>query len=196
MWQQRCLKTTISIMVVFSCGTANLAFSAPQTHIGASSYSISGQSSLILSAEMDAKGPLGDDGRRHPAKTKWDLQWRFKQTEINAQCGVDSVQVSLGITHIKPVWRDRTEASQALIDRWEVFEAALNTIQKHHVDLAMRAAYEIEETVLNVTPQKTCEELETMVGAIVRNIKEKYRALKTEYESSTNYGRRAGLSLM
>jgi predicted secreted Zn-dependent protease len=72
----------------------------------------------------------------------------------------------------------------------------LNDIHKQHVDLAMKAAYEIEETLLNVTPQKTCEELETMVGSIVRNIKEKYRVLKTEYESSTNYGRRAGLSLM
>lgn len=196
MWQQRCLKTTISIMLVFSCGIANLAFSAPQTHIGASSYSISGQSSLILSAEMDAKGPLGDDGRRHPAKTKWDLQWRFKQKEVNAQCVVDSVQVSLGITHTKPVWRDKSEASKTLIDRWEAFEGALKVIQKHQVDLAMMAASEVEEAVLGMTPQKTCEELETMVSAIVRNLKEKYRALKADYESSTNYGRRVGLSLM
>ena len=196
MWHQRNLNLTTSLIFVFSCGIANLAFSAPLVHIGESSYTILGQSSLILSAAMNAKGPLGEDGRRHPAKTKWDLQWRFKQKEINAQCGVDSVQVSLGITHIKPVWRDRNEASQALIERWEIFAGALNDIQKQHVDLAMKAAYKIEETVLNVTPQKTCEELETMVGSIVRNIKEKYRVLKTEYESSTNYGRRAGLSLM
>ena len=35
-----------------------------------------------------------------------------------------------------------------------------------------------------------------MIGAIVHNVKEKYRKLKADYEISTNYGRRAGLSLM
>ena len=109
---------------------------------------------------------------------------------------MDSVQVSLGITHTKPVWRDKSEASKTLIDRWEAFEGALKVIQKHQVDLAMMAASEVEEAVLGMTPQKTCEELETMVSAIVRNLKEKYRALKADYESSTNYGRRVGLSLM
>ena len=196
MRQIRSLRLTIFMICVISYGIVNLAFSAPLVHIGASSYSILGQSSLILSAEMDAKGPLGEDGKIHPAKTKWDLQWRFKQKEVNARCAVDSVQVSLGITHTKPVWRDKSEASQSLTDRWDAFENALRKIQKQHVDLAMEAAKEIEESVLSVTPQKTCEELETMVGAIVRNVKEKYRTLKADYESSTNYGRRVGLSLM
>ncbi|MDC1311402.1 DUF922 domain-containing Zn-dependent protease [Burkholderiales bacterium] len=196
MWQLPSLRLTRTVIFLISYGIVNFACSAPLVHIGASSYSILGQSSLILSAEMRAKGPLGDDGRRHPAKTKWDLQWRFKHKELSARCGVDSVQVSLGITHTKPVWRNKSDASQSLIDRWDKFERALLAIQRQHEDLAMRAAQEIEDSVLDVTPQKTCEELETMVGAIVRNLKEKYRALKIDYESSTDYGRRMGLSLM
>ena len=196
MWRRQSFNLIISVIFVMFYGSVNSVFSAPLVHIGASSYSILGQSSLILSAEMDSKGHFGEDARRHPAKTKWDLQWRFKQKEVNAQCVVDSVQVSLGITHTKPVWRDKSEASKTLIDRWEAFEGALKVIQKHQVDLAMMAASEVEEAVLGMTPQKTCEELETMVSAIVRNLKEKYRALKADYESSTNYGRRVGLSLM
>ena len=133
MWRRQSFNLIISVIFVMFYGSVNSVFSAPLVHIGASSYSILGQSSLILSAEMDSKGPFGEDGRRHPAKTKWDLQWRFKQKEVNAQCVVDSVQVSLGITHTKPVWRDKSEASKTLIDRWEAFEGALKVIQKHQV---------------------------------------------------------------
>jgi hypothetical protein len=35
---------------------SNLAIAAPLVHIGASSYTVNGQSSLILSSEMDLKG--------------------------------------------------------------------------------------------------------------------------------------------
>ena len=72
----------------------------------------------------------------------------------------------------------------------------MTQIQEYHVDIALQAATEIEARALKVTPQKSCEELEVMIGAIVHNVKEKYRKLKADYEVSTNYGRRAGLSLM
>ena len=185
-----------SILLVFCFGLFNPALSATSVHVGASSYSITGQSALILTAEMDSKGPVGQDGQRHPAKTKWDLQWRFKQKESNAECTVESIGISLGITHTKPVWRDQKPASLALIDRWASFENALIKIQEYHADLALQAASEIEERVLKVTPQKSCEELEVMIEAIVYNIKEKYRKLKADYEIRTNYGRRSGLNLM
>ncbi|MBT7997899.1 MAG: DUF922 domain-containing protein [Betaproteobacteria bacterium] len=174
----------------------NLAIAVPLVHIGASSYTVNGQSSLILSSEMDLKGPVGTDGNRHPAKTKWDLQWRFKHKEQNGQCGVESVQVSLGITHIKPVWRDKVGASESLVSRWLSFEEALSKIQNHHVDLAIEAATAIEDNVLDVVPQKSCADLNVVVEGIVRNIKEKYRTLKTDYEEATNFGRHNGLTLL
>ena len=196
MWQLTGFRIFTLILLVIYFGPVNPALSATSVHIGASSYSISGQSALILTAEMESKGPVGDDGKRHPAKTKWDLQWRFKQKESNAECIVESIGISLGITHTKPIWRDRSQASQALIDRWALFESALVKIQKYHADLALQAASEIEKRVLKVTPQKSCKELEVMIGAIVHNVKEKYRQRKADYEASTSYGRRSGLRLM
>jgi predicted secreted Zn-dependent protease len=196
MWRRSCFRIFTSIMLVISCGLGKSALSATSVHVGASSYSVSGQSALILSAEMESKGPVADDGLRHPAKTKWDLQWRFQQKESNVGCAIDSIGISLGITHTKPIWRDKNQASQLLLERWTLFENALTQIQEYHVDLALQAATEIEARALKVTPQKSCEELEVMIGAIVHNVKEKYRKLKADYEISTNYGRRAGLSLM
>jgi predicted secreted Zn-dependent protease len=76
------------------------------------------------------------------------------------------------------------------------FEEALSKIQNHHVDLAIEAATAIEDNVLDVVPQKSCADLNVVVEGIVRNIKEKYRTLKTDYEEATNFGRHNGLTLL
>ena len=42
-----------------------VAHGEPTTRIGASYYYVEGGSALVLTAQMDSKGPTGADGRHH-----------------------------------------------------------------------------------------------------------------------------------
>ena len=172
------------------------AVAAPAVHVGASSYSIKGKSALVLSAEIRKKGPVGEDGRRHPAKTKWDLQWKINYAEMEKQCSVESIGIIIGITHIRPIWRDLEAGSQSLVERWKLFQVALEKVEKFHTDLAVSAGHEIELAALSLEPQSTCEELEPLIENLVQDTKIKYQLQKTDYETQTDFGRKVGLSLM
>ena len=56
------------LLCIVAC--AGAAQAEPAARMGASYYYIEGGSALVLTAQMDNKGPIGVDGRKHPARTK------------------------------------------------------------------------------------------------------------------------------
>ena len=66
------MKTTFYCLLGLLAGAVT-AEAEPLSRIGASYYYIDGGSALVLMAQMDKKGPIGVDGRNHPARTKWEV---------------------------------------------------------------------------------------------------------------------------
>jgi len=187
---KKCALSGLASLVIGS------ALADPVVHGGSSSYSIRGQSAFVLGAEMSKKGPVGADGNRHPARTKWDYRVQLKTYDLGDSCTVESVQIFLGITHTRPIWRDEEKGVKTLRDRWASFMSSLEDVEKKHEEIARNAANEAEKIITDLPPQADCVALETLVDREARVVKDKYLQLKSQYEEDTDFGKTVGLSIM
>lgn len=175
---------------------AGVAHAEPSARIGASFYYIEGASALVLTAQMDNKGPTGPDGRRHPALTKWDVQWRFRHNMLGGVCKMEKVSVMVGVTSIRPRWRDEKEGAAQLRERWGELVKAVDRNVAFHKEQALEAGRKIEAALNNLEPTGDCEALTVAANKAALAILEEHKAVSRSYNQRTDYGRKDGLSLI
>ena len=173
-----------------------VAYAEPTTRIGESYYYIEGASALILTGQMDNKGPVGADGRHHPALTRWEVQWRFRHNMQGDVCKMEKILVMVGVTAIRPRWRGEKTGSAALRDRWNQLVDAVDIYQAYHKQQALDAGTSIENALNDLAPTKTCEALTDAANQAATGILEQYKKASTEYDRATDYGRKNGVSLI
>jgi len=187
------LRKTLLIALISLAGTVH---AEPTTRIGASYYYVDGGSALVLTGQMDAKGPEGADGRHHPAQTRWDVQWRFRHNMQGDVCKMEKVLVMVGVTSIRPRWRDEKDGAPALRQRWQKLVQAVDRYDDYHKQQALAAGQEIERAINELSPEKTCEALTDAANQGASKILEKYKSKSRAYDERTDYGRKNGVSLM
>jgi len=168
----------------------------PLARIHTSYYYIDGPSATVLAAQLDQKGPLGSDGRHHPGRTRWDIQWKLSPGQQGASCAMKEVVVAVGIAQTLPRWRGESKGAAALKARWREFSNALHRHLERHKQNAMKAAREIEAAVGSVKPASNCEDLEAAANAAAQAIVAKYQQLDEQYDRQTEHGRNEGATLL
>jgi len=175
---------------------AGVAHAEPTARIGQSYYYIEGSSALVLTAQMDNKGPADADGRHHPAYTKWSVHWRFRHNMHDGVCKMEKVSVLVGVTAIRPRWRDEKKGAAALQERWNRMIEAIDRNEAYHKQQAMEAGRQIEDALYNLKPTQTCEELTELANETAANILETHKRASYDYDQSTDYGRKNGVGLI
>ncbi len=168
----------------------------PTARIGASYYYIDGASALVLTAQMDNKGPTGPDGRHHPALIKWDVQWRFRHNMHGEVCQMEKVSVMVGVTSIRPRWRGEKEGVQSLRQRWNELIKAVDRNEAFHKDQAMEAGQKIEAALNSLEPTADCEALTIAANETASSILAEHKAVSREFNQTNDYGRKNGVSLI
>ena len=175
---------------------AGVAYAEPTTRIGASYYYVDGASALVLTAQMDNKGPTGADGRHHPALTKWDVQWRFRHNMAGSVCKMEKVSVMVGVTSVRPRWRGEKEGAAALRERWNLLLKAIDRNEAYHKQQALDAGRKIDDALNSLEPTKTCEALTDAANEAAKAILERHKKASRDYDESNDYGRKNGVSLI
>src|SRR5690349_14065459 len=93
------------------------AAAEPLTRVHTSYYYVSGASATVLAAQLDQKGPAGEDGKRYAARTRWDVQWKFNHEQQGETCAVKDVTVAVGIAQNLPKWSGEDKGPPALRKR-------------------------------------------------------------------------------
>lgn len=185
-------------LIIFSAlaVAAGAAWADPATRIGASYYYIDGGSALVLTAQMDKDGPTGDDGRHHPALTKWDVQWRYRHNMHGDVCKMEKVGVMIGVTTIRPRWRDEEQGAAALRERWKSMIEAIDRYEAYHKQQAIDAGRKIDDALNNMAPTENCEALTEAANELADSILAEHKRASQEYNETTDYGRKNGVSLI
>ncbi len=189
------MKAVVTLVLALAM-VAGAAHADPATRIGASYYYIDGASALILTAQMDSSGPTGDDGRHHPALTKWDVQWRFRHNMYGDVCKMEKIAVLVGVTTIRPRWRGEKQGSAALRARWKSMIEAIDRNEAFHKQQAINAGKKIEAALNEMAPTKTCEALTDAANEAAQGILAEHKNASREHNVTTDYGRRNGVSLI
>jgi len=189
------MKTTFYCLLgILAC--AGAARAEPLSQFGASYYYIDGGSALVLTAQMDKKGPVGIDGRNHPARTKWEVQWRFRHNMHDGVCKMEKVSVMVGVTSVKPRWRGETQGPASLRERWKTLIEAVDRDAAFHKQEALDAGSEIESALNALAPKETCEALTDEANRVAKEIQGAHQSVSREYDLRTDYGRKSGVSLI
>lgn len=187
---------TCSCFLLCIVACAGAAQAEPAARMGASYYYIEGGSALVLTAQMDNKGPIGVDGRKHPARTKWDVQWRFRHNMHDSVCKMEKVSVMVGVTAIRPRWREEAQGPASLRKRWKQLIVAVDRNQECHKEQALGAGKKIEQALNALTPKKTCAALTEAANAVAAEVLRIHQSLSRDYDLLTDYGRKNGVSLI
>jgi predicted secreted Zn-dependent protease len=159
-------------------------------------YYIEGRSAVVLSEQMNQKGPVGTDGERHPARTKWEVQWKFRHNMHEGVCKMEDVAVAVGLNTIRPRWREEKNGPAELRNRWKKLMQAVERNQAFHKEQAQRAGHEIELALRKLEPAKNCEALTAQANETASKLLDKYKAASDEHDRKTSYGRKDGASLI
>lgn len=172
------------------------ALAEPVTRLHTSYYYIDGSSATLLAGQIEQKGPPAADGRRRPALTKWNIQWKFRHVQEGVSCAMKDAAVLVGVAQTMPRWRGEAQGAGALKARWQKFLDAVKRHENGHKDNAIRAGAEIEAALLAVKPHSNCEDLARSANDAAEEIVRKYRKLDEDYDRDTGFGRTQGAALI
>lgn len=185
----------LAVLAVFTM--ASLPASAePVTRLHTSYYYIDGSSATLLAGQIEQKGPPAADGKRKPALTKWNIQWKFRHAQEGVSCAMKEAAVLVGVAQTLPRWRGEAQSAGALKARWLKFVEAVKRHEDRHKDHAVRAGAEIEAALLAVKPHSNCEDLARSANAAAEEIVRKFQKLDEDYDRDTGFGRTQGAALI
>ncbi len=108
-------------------------------------YDVLGDTAQALRAELDARGPVGRDGKRWDAVCNWDYWWSWPGTESG--CDLAAVSVTYRVQVTFPRWTPPAGASPDLMASWAAFVQALAEHELGHVDRAIAGVEWIAEAI-------------------------------------------------
>jgi predicted secreted Zn-dependent protease len=154
-------------------------------------YDVAGNSATALRQQMTAKGPL-DDGKRFDAHTDWYVKWNYRYRPTASGCEFTSMDVSLSGTILLPRWNHADDASNALVQKWDTYLAALRLHENGHYAQGANAAKAIEAFARSSHGSGDCAAMVSEFNDQARAIVDKYKAQDAAYDRATDHGRTQG----
>jgi predicted secreted Zn-dependent protease len=164
----------------------------PEISISKIYYTIEGNSTDAILADIHRKTPVRHNGKRHSARTDWHVSWQVWWHGSEGSCTISKVTTRLEVVYTLPRLKTGPAMSEDLVARWETFNTALFSHEQGHKDLAVRAAIEIENRISGMGTRESCNRLEGDANRIARDVIEQYGRMEEEYDRETNHGINTG----
>ena len=146
-------------------------------------YDIDGASAGQLRTQLDLLGPLGIDGYKGDATTRWYIHWDWPGYGTS-DCDLIQAQISYEIEVVLPRWKMPAKADPGLMGQWAAYMEALIEHEKGHVEYVVRHS----ANVLDAIKYADCETAEGEAHKILQAI----RVHDIEYDAATDHGKAQG----
>jgi len=158
-------------------------------------YVVEGGALAEVRREMNAKGPLGSDGRRYSGYTAWYVSWNYRYRKYTGGCAIASVTTTVRVTITLPQWRNEGGADSTERQHWARYLAALEQHEHGHRQNGIDAANEIDLTIAAMPPHGSCDALGAAANAAGTRIIKKYNQRDLDYDRDTRHGASQGARL-
>lgn len=144
----------IATMVASSASLANSA-SLNKTY---SYFSIGGSTLDEIQKELTKRGPhVESTGARHPGATRMEFNSRIGYQQTERGCRISSANVTVKANVILPRWRAQKNADADVRFVWATLASDIKRHEESHVSIAKTHARMLEDELLTIGRQKTCE---------------------------------------
>jgi predicted secreted Zn-dependent protease len=158
-------------------------------------YVVHGATARALRAELDAKGPLGETGRRGDGYTRWSISWTYGLDFAGGVCTASRINVDLSIHMILPRWEKASAPEPGLVALWNRYFAALRVHEDGHRDLAVSAAREVRRALARERGAADCEALKKRMNSKANSLLDRLRRDQAAYDRATDDGKKQGVRL-
>ena len=179
-----------SFLFPFTCAVA-----APAVNIQTSYYSVSGNDSNSLYQSLQQHGPIGENGNRFHAVTRWKANWSYAWREAANRCQLDKVEVSVDIEYLLPELKGLDTKPEKFRNDWNSYFLALFKHEQQHKDYAIQAATELEQELLAINSQQACLTLKNKMADTAQKVLDKYERKEREFDRVTDHGLKQGIKL-
>ena len=155
-------------------------------------YDIVGDSAKELRRQMDANGPLGEDGKRMDGYTHWNVAWTYGYMPAAGGCKFTELEITLTATITLPRWTPGDDTSRALVKKWQSFISALRVHEDGHYSHGRMAAEEIKSLGQSLRTSDDCSTMAKLFDDQVHSILEKYKVADVAYDADTKHGETQG----
>jgi predicted secreted Zn-dependent protease len=156
-------------------------------------FTIAGTTPRELSADIDAKGPIGENGLRSDGYTRWFIKWHFDLDSDARSCRASNIQVDLDIHMILPKWDPPRAADPALVTRWNRYLDALRLHEDGHRHRAEATAGDVRRALQRESGARDCDALTSRLNATANTLLAGLRAQQAAYDHDTDSGRKQGV---
>ena len=171
---------------------APAAHAEPELRLANIFYSVAGDTVERLWADVMARTPVAQDGRKFVAHTRWQVNWRFWWQSQGEHCDISKVNTQLDVTYTLPRLAPSSTMPDSVSDRWNRYYTALFEHEQGHKDLGLQAAQAIEQQIANMGPRNDCDQLERDANRIARTVIDEYSRIEKAYDLDTNHGLNTG----
>jgi predicted secreted Zn-dependent protease len=179
----------VAALTLFAAGAAR----ADRNDFSLEYFTITGDTSRELSAQIDQKGPLGDNGRRSDGYTRWFINWRFDLRTDAIGCSARNIVVDVEIRMTLPQWKPPRSADPALVARWNQYLTALRIHEDGQRCRAEAAAGDVRRALQRERGASDCRTVENRLNARANALLDELRARQDAYDRDTASGRKQGV---
>ncbi len=173
---------------LISISAATRLAAEPSISIDKNYYYISGMTEAEIRDDLIRNSPASKNGKKLAAYTTWFVTWSYITDISDGLCAISDAETDVKITFILPELEDTESIPDEVLQKWENFETALLHHENGHKSFGVKAAEEIEETIMNMAGRESCEQLDSAAQRIGKDILRKYRKLEIDYDRKTNHG--------
>jgi predicted secreted Zn-dependent protease len=156
-------------------------------------FTVTSTTARGISAELDTKGPVGENGRHSDGYTHWAIDWSFDLDPEDSVCKVGTVVVNLDILMTLPRWQPNADPDPALIARWNRYLAALRVHENGHRERAESAARDVRRTLTMERPARDCDTLRSRLNSRANALLDALRDRQAAYDQETVFGQKQGV---
>jgi predicted secreted Zn-dependent protease len=155
-------------------------------------YEVCGGCEKDLQCELKQKCIRWNDGKKYDSVTNWKLKWDYGHRRTSEVCIADSFTVTVDVVYHLPKWAKAGDPPAPLVEKWSRYIDRLLLHEKGHRDRTVEAATELTRAVADLSPSRTCDELDRSVETLSHKRMDKLMEDQKAYDAETDHGAAQG----
>lgn len=152
-------------------------------------FEVRGTTAADLREDLRRVGPVGENGVKAGAITKYRIAWKILVTFDDESCRAGDVTVDLEVTMQLPRWEQPAHASPEVVQIWDRISALIRRHEDGHHHIAIEAAREVRRELGKPVRAASCDALKAALDDTANAVLREYRRKQADYDQRTDFGR-------
>lgn len=155
-------------------------------------YDVYSESRGDLISSLQSSSPIRKKGEGYYGEALVKIDWNLGLSGTDKKCAIASVSIFVNVTYTLP---KLITTNEEVLSIWGVWYPGLLEHEHGHKNIGVTAARSIENSLLSLSSQESCEALEAKVKQIITPLIEDLDHAQALYDEETDFGQKQGANI-